>query len=131
MKTPPSASSARHILRCTLASPIPAHSQPALAPFLLLLAPFMTLLGYLFATPFIKPRNLARFFWTYLIPIVPLATCWDGVVSLLRAYSPQELHELTAQIHCDQYIWEIGQASTGTPLFVFTCLTGYPVQNLN
>jgi len=105
--------------------------KPALAPFLLLLAPFMTLLGYLFATPFIKPRSLARFFWTYCIPIVPLATCWDGVVSLLRVYSPQELQALTAQIPTDHYIWEIGQASTGTPLFVFTYLIGYPAQTMN
>lgn len=107
-----------------------ASLKPALAPLLLLLAPLMTLLGYLFVTPFIKPRTLVRFFWTYLIPIVPLATCWDGVVSLLRVYSPQELNELTTQIHCDEYIWEIGQASTGTPLFVFTYLIGYPTQTL-
>ena len=75
-------------------------------------------------------HTLVRFFWTYLIPIVPLATCWDGIVSLLRVYSPQELNELTTQIHCDEYIWEIGQASTGTPLFVFTYLIGYPTQTL-
>lgn len=103
-----------------------ASLKPALAPFLLLVAPLMTLLGYLFVTPFIKPRTLARFFWTYLIPIVPLATCWDGVISLLRVYSPQELQELTEQLQCAQYIWEIGQASTGTPLFEFTYLIGYP-----
>jgi hypothetical protein len=103
-----------------------ASLKPPRAPFFLLLAPLMTLLGYIFITPLIKPRTLARFFWTYLIPIVPLATCWDGVVSLLRVYSPQELRELTNQIQCDQYIWEIGQASTGTPLFVFTYLVGYP-----
>jgi hypothetical protein len=103
-----------------------ASLKPPLGSLLLLLAPLMTLAGYIIATPFIKPRTLARFFWTYFIPIVPLATCWDGVISLLRVYSPQELQELTAHIHCEDYIWEMGQASTGTPIFVFTYLMGYP-----
>jgi hypothetical protein len=87
----------------------------------------MTLVGYLLVTPFIKPRTLSRFFWTYLIPIVPLATCWDGIVSLLRVYSLRDLEELTAAIQCVNYTWEAGHASTGTPLFVFTYLLGYPV----
>jgi hypothetical protein len=104
-----------------------ASLKPPLEPFLLLLAPLMTLLGYLFATPFIKPRTLSRFFWTYLIPIVPLATCWDGVVSLLRVYSLPELQELTAALQGAGYTWEAGQASTGTPLFVFIYLLGYPL----
>jgi len=87
----------------------------------------MTLLGYFLLTPFIKPRTLARFSWTYLVPIVPLTTSFDGVVSLLRVYSPQELKELTALIPCEGYAWETGLASTGTPLFAFTYLLGYPV----
>ncbi len=84
-------------------------------------------MGYFFMTPFIKPRTWTRFFWTYVIPIVPLTTCWDGVVSLLRVYSPQALRVLTMSIPCGDYVWEIGQALTGTPLFVFTYLVGYPV----
>ena len=103
-----------------------ASLKPPFGPFILLLAPLMTVLGYFFITPFIKPRTLTRFFWTYLIPIVPLATCWDGIISLLRVYSPQELQELTGQIDCGGYTWETGLASTGTPLFVFTYLVGYP-----
>ena len=104
-----------------------ASLKPPLELFLLLLAPLMTLLSYFLFTPFIKPRTLSRFLWTYLIPIVPLATCWDGVVSLLRVYSVQELKELTEPFQNNDYIWETGQASTGTPLFVFTYLLGYPV----
>jgi hypothetical protein len=95
-------------------------------PVILLLSPLLTLFGYFFMTPFIKPRRWWRFLWTYLIPIVPLATCWDGVISLLRVYSPQELDELTAQVSCEGYVWESGRASTGTPLFDFTYLVGYP-----
>ena len=104
-----------------------ASLKPPLGLFLLLLAPLMTLVSYLLMTPFITPRTLSRFFWTYLVPVVPLATCWDGIISLLRVYSPQDLKELTVPLECEGYIWEIGQASTGTPIFVFTYLLGYPV----
>lgn len=105
-----------------------ASLKPPFGTILLLLAPFTTLASYFFMTPFMKPRTLACFFWTYLVPIVPLATSWDGIVSLLRVYSPQELHELTNSVTSDGYAWEIGQASTGTPIFMFTYLVGYPVE---
>ncbi len=105
-----------------------ASLKPPLGIILFLLAPLTTLLSYLLMTPFIKPLTLARFFWTYLIPIVPLATCWDGVVSLLRVYSPRELESLTNSFPANDYTWEIGQASTGTPIFMFTYLVGYPTE---
>jgi hypothetical protein len=103
-----------------------ASLMPPLGILLLLLAPLTTLASYFFMTPFIKPRTLSRFFWTYLVPIVPLATYWDGVVSMLRVYSPRKLKELTDSIPSNDYTWEIGQASTGTPIFAFTYLVGYP-----
>lgn len=43
-------------------------------------------------------------------------------------YSVQELRELTRSLPNHDYTWESGQASTGTPLFVFTYLVGYPVE---
>lgn len=104
-----------------------ASLQPPLGLFILLLSPLMTLVGYLLMTPFIKPRTLPRFFWTYLLPVVPLATCWDGFISLLRVYSVEELNDLTTPLQREGYVWETGQASTGTPIFVFTYLLGYPV----
>lgn len=122
---------ARSILRDAAEKRIPigifeASLVPPSGPILLLLSPLITFLNYLIITPFIKPRTLSRFFWTYLIPIVPLATCWDGVISLLRVYSVEELMELTEQLQANDYIWEAGQASTGTPIFAFTYLIGYP-----
>jgi hypothetical protein len=104
-----------------------ASLKPPLGLFLLLLTPLTTLVSYLLITPFIKPRTMSRFFWTYLVPAVPLATCWDGVISFLRAYSLRELRELTDTLQREDYNWEVGQASTGTPVFVFTYLLGYPV----
>ncbi len=105
--------------------------KPPLGGLFLLLAPLSTLLSYLFMTPFIRPRTLARFFWTYLIPIVPLATCWDGIVSLLRVYSTRQLEELAASLLCSDYAWEIGEASTGTPIFTYVYLIGYPIGKKN
>ncbi len=99
---------------------------PPMAPVLLLLAPITTLLSYLALTPFIQPRAWWRFLWTYLVPLVPLATCWDGVISLLRVYSVDELKALTETIAAPDYTWEIGVESTGTPVFAFTYLVGYP-----
>lgn len=99
---------------------------PPQGPLIFMLSPLMTILGYIFATPFILPHTLSRFVWTYLLPIVPLATCWDGLVSFLRVYSPKDLKQLTGMLHQEDYRWEIGQTSTGTPLFAFTYLVGYP-----
>ncbi len=105
-----------------------ASLKPPFGVVLLLLSPLITIASYFFMTPFIKPRTFVRFLWTYLIPVVPLATCWDGIVSLLRTYSPRELGELTASFPSDEYAWEIGYASTGTPIFSFTYLVGYPLE---
>jgi hypothetical protein len=88
--------------------------------------PLMTVMSYFLMTPFIRPLTLARFFWTYLVPEVPLATSWDGIVSLLRVYSPPELEALIEPLGDDDYDWEIGVASMGVPVFVYTYLVGYP-----
>jgi len=99
---------------------------PPYGIILLVLSPIITLLTYLFATPFIRPFSLSRLFWTYILPIVPLATCWDGIVSLLRVYSVEELNSLVDPFRNTKYVWETGIASTGTPIFNFTYIVGYP-----
>jgi hypothetical protein len=58
--------------------------------------------------PFIKPRTSAVFFWTYLIPIVPIMHWWDGLVSNLRTYSTGELWEIVNSTDWKKYHWEIG-----------------------
>jgi hypothetical protein len=103
-----------------------ASLKPPLDWLMLLLAPLSTLLGYAVMTPFIRPRKLWRFVWTYLLPLVPLATCWDGVVSMLRVYSLEELEALLTPLQRPDYVWEMGKASTGTPVFDYIYLIGYP-----
>lgn len=52
------------------------------------------------ATPWLtRRRRLAKAFWTYVVPIIPLAVAWDGVVSALRMYEPDELMEMTRRLN--------------------------------
>ncbi|HEY0796142.1 MAG TPA: class I SAM-dependent methyltransferase [Acidisarcina sp.] len=71
----------------------------------LLLTPIFVAL----ATPFIRPFRWKRLLWTYLIPLVPLMVCWDGIVSQLRAYKIDELSGLTQGF--DNYEWNVGRTS--------------------
>ena len=75
-------------------------------------------------TPWIRPFRWSRLLWTYLIPIIPLAFLFDGVVSCLRTYRPQELREIVDKLTAGDYQWEIGEHSSGkVPI---TYLIGYP-----
>jgi hypothetical protein len=97
---------------------------------LLLLIPFppvIVLLSYWIMTPFIKPPTFSRFFWAYLLPVVPIATSWDGLISFLRSYTPREVEELTGSLQSKEYAWEKGIVTLGIPL---TYLLGYPVSSM-
>jgi len=75
-------------------------------------------------TPRIRPFRWTRLLWTYLIPIIPLVLLFDGVVSCLRTYRPQELREMVEKLTSCQYHWEIGELATGK--MPVTYLIGYP-----
>ncbi|HUM47912.1 MAG TPA: hypothetical protein PLD84_13355 [Chitinophagales bacterium] len=64
---------------------------------------------FFFLTPFIKPFRWSRLLFTYLIPLIPLCTLWDGSVSVLRFYTVDDLNKLTQQLKADHYIWKVGQ----------------------
>jgi hypothetical protein len=75
-------------------------------------------------TPRIRPFRWSRLLWTYLIPIIPLVLLFDGVVSCLRTYRPQELHDMVEKLTPREYHWEIGElAGRRAPV---TYLIGYP-----
>ena len=84
----------------------------------------LTWLGVLLAEPFIRPWRWSRFFWTYLPPVLPLVGTFDGIVSCLRAYSPDELRELVRGL--DSYEWEIGDMRGGWSPLRGTYLIGVP-----
>lgn len=59
--------------------------------------------------PFVRPFRFAYLMFTYLIPLMPLIVLWDGMVSLLRIYSVEQMKELTKDLRAPDYAWEIGQ----------------------
>jgi hypothetical protein len=84
-------------------------------------------LAMLLLTLRIRPFRWSRVLLTYLLPAIPLLILWDGIVSMLRIYSPRELHELVAGIPgSDAFDWDIGiQPVRGSPLGL-TYLVGIP-----
>lgn len=84
------------------------------------------LLGLL-RTPFMGRMTPARFLWTYPIPIAPLILSWDGFVSCLRAYTPDELLAMGREVAPD-YKWEAGEREVVLPRvkLTLTYLIGEP-----
>jgi hypothetical protein len=80
----------------------------------------------LVCTPWIRPFHWSRLLWTYLVPIIPLVLLFDGVVSCLRTYRPQELREIIEKLTANEYRWEIGEHSGAPGTVLITYLIGYP-----
>lgn len=81
----------------------------------------------LLVTPFIKPFRWSRLFYTYLLPLVPLCTLWDGIVSCLRVYGPKELEGLLAELPTNDYHWEYGRLRVPKMPNELTYLIGTPM----
>ena len=80
-------------------------------------------------TPWVRPFKWSRLLFTYVIPLIPFVVYFDGTVSMLRIYSPDELRELVATVpgHGD-FDWDIGTTPIpGLPLGI-THLVGVPRQ---
>ena len=76
-------------------------------------------------TPFVRPFRWSRLLWTYLLPAVPLVALFDGIVSCLRIYSPEELRGMTEEFKGANYHWDIGEQRGRMPVPI-TYLIGYP-----
>ncbi|MGI4872755.1 MAG: hypothetical protein ACRYFX_16470 [Janthinobacterium lividum] len=67
-------------------------------------------LAQLLLTPFFRPFRLSRLVFTYLLPLIPLTTIWDGVVSILRMYPPASLLALAHRADpTGRYQWQAGR----------------------
>jgi hypothetical protein len=73
----------------------------------------LTPLFVLLSTPFIRPFRWSRLLLTYVVPVVPLAVMFDGIVSCLRTYTPAELRALAQESAPDGYTWEAGEVGGG------------------
>jgi hypothetical protein len=77
-------------------------------------------------TPFIRPFRWSRLLWTYVIPVIPFVLLFDGIVSCLRTYRPQELNQLVEELEADEYHWETGTHWNTFCKLPITYLIGYP-----
>jgi hypothetical protein len=55
---------------------------------------FITLIGSLLLTPFIKPFSFKRFFFTYLIPVNVFTIFVDGIISVFKSRSLNDYRKL-------------------------------------
>lgn len=59
-------------------------------------------------TPIIRPFRWSRLFWTYVVPVVPAAMMFDGAVSCLRIYTPDEMKAMALEVGGEAFDWESG-----------------------
>lgn len=78
-------------------------------------------------TPFFRPFRFSRLLFTYIIPVIPFCTVWDGIVSIIRLYRPTELLQIASEITSENYYWKAGKMKSGYGLNV-TFLIGYPAE---
>ena len=103
-------------------------ASPAIRTLPLVLAPVLMAVNFvlLFAVslllvPFVRPFRLSRLLFSYLPPIIPFVVAWDGTVSALRAYTPEELLAIARTVPGGgRYDWR--SAAAGRALY----LTGVP-----
>jgi hypothetical protein len=89
---------------------------------------FIALLGVFVLTPFIKPFQAKRLFFTYILPLIPFLILWDGCVSCMRVYSLAELRALINDIpDQEKFIWEIKRKRLPYLLAHSTILIGRPL----
>jgi len=82
-------------------------------------------IAFFFLTPFFKPFRFSRLLFTYLIPLIPLCTVWDGIVSILRLYTPKDLYQLTRHLDAEHYTWRSGKVKNKLGMKI-AYLIGYP-----
>ncbi|MDQ4076061.1 MAG: class I SAM-dependent methyltransferase [Chloroflexota bacterium] len=99
-----------------------ATQRRLLAILAMLMVPLMILL----VTPMIRPFRWSRLFWTYMIPVVPLIGLFDGIVSCLRTYTPEELQAMVEGLDTNDYLWKIGEEPIPCSPIRMTYLIGVP-----
>lgn len=89
----------------------------------MLISPLLVLL----TSPFQKPFRWSRLFWTYVLPVVPFAVAFDGFVSCLRTYTPEELMDIVRNVTgSESYEWQVGVERMGVLPIGITYLIGLP-----
>jgi len=69
---------------------------------------FCTLVVIPVSSLFIFPSSLRKLVFTLMIPVIPIVMAIDGVVSVFRMYTGEELADLTGQTGRNDFKWETG-----------------------
>jgi hypothetical protein len=105
-----------------VAAPPAMRKLPAvLAPILAVPNMLALFTACMLLVPFVRPFRWSRALLTYPVPAIPLLFAWDGMVSGLRAYTPDELLALARAVRGSEgYVWTARRGGLGL------CLSGYP-----
>ena len=82
-------------------------------------------IAFVLFTPFFRPFKWRRLLFTYIIPIIPLCTMWDGMVSVTRLYTPQQLLVMAEEVNATEYTWKAGKKKNRFGMSI-AYLLGYP-----
>jgi len=74
----------------------------------------------------IRPIRASRWCLTFLLPLIPLLSLWDGLVSCLRSYTQAELDKLAAGVDANHWTWRSGRLPVAGLPFRVTYLIGFP-----
>jgi hypothetical protein len=78
-----------------------------------------------FLIPLVLPWKLSRFFWTFIIPLIPLVAGIDIVMSCFRTRNVKELDHMIEPLRSDNYEWKTGKLPTYLGL-TLTYVVGQP-----
>jgi hypothetical protein len=98
-------------------------SGTALGLAAMILVPF----NVLALMPFARPFRWSYLVFTYLIPVMPIVVFWDGVVSMLRIYSPEQMKGMIRDLQRPAYTWEIGRIQVRGSAGKLPYLIGRPI----
>jgi len=82
---------------------------------------------FFFFTPFFRPFRFSSLLFTYIIPVIPFCTVWDGIVSIISLYEPNELLQIAKEVEPNSYYWSSGKKKSKFG-FEVTFLVGYPIK---
>lgn len=82
----------------------------------------------LIMTPFSKNLTATQLFFTYIIPIIPIAYAWDGQASLMRTYTFEDIESMFSDIKLPNFKWEIQEPEKSNGKKLGYYVFGYPVK---
>jgi hypothetical protein len=85
----------------------------------------MNLIFFWALAPKLGPLSWQRIMFTYVIPVVPLVTAWDGFVSGLRSYTLSEMRQMTERLEGANYVWSVGELKAER--IAISYIIGHPV----